>query len=177
MGTVANNPWTTEGPATAAPSGAPDASTSAAPGALLSPDQLREQAATLEEAVNTVFLDSERGRYRDPGEDSYRQTSNLLPLAFHIVPEAQVEAVVAHLVADIEARGDHHDCGHIGLRHLLPVLSEHGHGALAMRVLGNPTAPGWKAWLDAGNSTFMEMWQDPALLLPLLHGHSGHLDP
>lgn len=161
VGAVANNPWTTEGPATAAPSGAPDASTSAAPGALLSPDQLREQAATLEEAVNTVFLDSERGRYRDPGEDSYRQTSNLLPLAFHIVPEARVEAVVAHLVADIEARGDHHDCGHIGVRYLLPVLSEHGHGALAMRVLSNPTAPGWKAWLDAGNSTFMEMWQDP----------------
>ncbi|WP_341854690.1 hypothetical protein [Brachybacterium sp. GPGPB12] len=42
-----------------------------------------------------------------------------------------------------------------------PVLSAHGHGALAWRVLSNPTAPGWRAWLEAGNSTFAEMWERP----------------
>ncbi|MGO3208772.1 MAG: family 78 glycoside hydrolase catalytic domain [Brachybacterium sp.] len=92
---------------------------------------------------------------------AYRQTSNLLPLAFGTVPPQHVEAVVAQLVAAIGARGDHHDCGHIGVRFLLPVLSAHGHGELAWRVLNSPTAPGWKAWLEAGNSTFMEMWENP----------------
>src|SRR5699024_588975 len=53
------------------------------------------------------------------------------------------------------------DCGHIGVRFLLPVLSRHGYGDLALRVLENPTAPGWRAWLDAGNTTFMEMWGRP----------------
>ncbi|MGP9538589.1 family 78 glycoside hydrolase catalytic domain [Brachybacterium sp. AOP43-C2-M15] len=131
------------------------------------PEALRGEAAALERAVNTVFLDRARGVYRDPGtigepgSASYRQTSNLLPLAAGIVPPAQVEAVVGNLVADIGARGDHHDCGHIGVRFLLPVLSAHGHGALAWRVLTAPDAPGWKAWLEAGNSTFMEMWEDP----------------
>ncbi|GAA1490152.1 family 78 glycoside hydrolase catalytic domain [Brachybacterium sacelli] len=131
------------------------------PDGLPSPARLREDAATLETAVNTVFLDRERGVYRDPDSPAYRQTSNLLPLAFDIVPPEQIDAVLEHLVAEITARGDHHDCGHIGVRYLLPVLSAHGHGALALRVLSNPTAPGWRAWLEAGNSTFMEMWEDP----------------
>lgn len=128
------------------------------------PESLRADAWALEQAVNAVFLDAEQGLYRDPepaGAAAYRQTSNLLPLAFGIVPTEQVEAVAAQLVADIEARGDHHDCGHIGVRFLLPVLSAHGQGALAWRVLNAPTAPGWKAWLEAGNSTFMEMWENP----------------
>lgn len=127
------------------------------------PDSLRADAAALEQAVNSVFLDPAQGIYRDPGPAGagYRQTSNLLPLAFGTVPAEHARAVVGNLVADIEARGDHHDCGHIGVRFLLPVLSAHGHGALAWRVLNAPTAPGWKAWLEAGNSTFMEMWRDP----------------
>jgi alpha-L-rhamnosidase len=77
------------------------------------------------------------------------------------VPPEQVEAVADNLVADVTTRDDHHDCGHLGVRHLLPVLSAHGHGALALRVLSAPTAPGWKAWLEAGNSTFAEMWEEP----------------
>src|SRR5699024_4811757 len=128
------------------------------------PQRLREQAELLEQSVNRVFLDAERGCYRDPGSRGaagYRQTSNLLPLAFGIVPPARVGAVVGNLVADIVARGDHHDCGHLGVRHLLPVLSAHGHGALAWRVLTAPGAPGWRDWLEAGNSTFMEMWESP----------------
>ncbi|MBB5832362.1 family 78 glycoside hydrolase catalytic domain [Brachybacterium aquaticum] len=134
--------------------------------ALLDPAGLRAEAEALERAVNTVFLDPERGLYRDPDPDSpgsraYRQTSNILPLAFDVVPAEHVDAVVAHLVEDIEARGDHHDCGHLGVRHLLPVLSRHGHGALALRVLENPTAPGWRAWLEAGNATLAEKWEDP----------------
>ncbi len=134
---------------------------------LPSPGQLREDATRLEHAINRVFLDTHRGLYRDPGTvaipgtTTYRQTSNLLPLAFGIVPDEQVDTVARHLVDDITARGDHHNCGHLGVRFLLPVLSAHGHGELALRVLANPTPPGWKAWLEAGNSTFAEMWEEP----------------
>ncbi|MFC7374215.1 family 78 glycoside hydrolase catalytic domain [Brachybacterium sp. GCM10030267] len=133
----------------------------AAAGTLHTPDRLRRHAAQLEAAVNAAFLDTAHGIYRDPSSSEYHQTSNLLPLAFGIVPEEHVQHVVAGLVADIEARGGHHDCGHIGVRYLLPVLSAHGHGDLAYRVLCAPTAPGWRAWLEAGNSTFMEMWENP----------------
>ncbi|MEE1651527.1 family 78 glycoside hydrolase catalytic domain [Brachybacterium sp. J144] len=125
--------------------------------------ELRASAQELEEAVNRVFLDAERGLYRDPAGTGhgYRQTSNLLPLALGTVPAEHVAAVQENLVRAIEGAGDHHDCGHLGVRFLLPVLSAAGQGALAWRVLANPTAPGWRAWLEAGNSTFMEMWEDP----------------
>ncbi|WP_255351640.1 MULTISPECIES: alpha-L-rhamnosidase C-terminal domain-containing protein [Brachybacterium] len=134
---------------------------------LPAPDTLRADAAALEQAVNIVFLDTNRSLYRDPGSDgepgtsACRQTSNILPLAFGIVPREHSGVVVDHLVADLTTRGDHHDCGHLGVRFLLPVLSAHGHGALAWRVLSNPTAPGWRAWLEAGNSPFAEMWEQP----------------
>src|SRR5699024_3217625 len=142
--------------------------------------RLREQAELLEQSVNRVFLDAERGCYRDPGSRGaagYRQTSNLLPLAFGIVPPARVGAVVGNLVADIVARGDHHDCGHLGVRHLLPVLSAHGHGALAWRVL---TAPRRARLAGLAGGGELDLHGDvgvAALLLPLLHGHAGDVDP
>ena len=129
--------------------------------ALPGAEGLDEEAAALEAAVNRVFLDPVRGRYRDPGTGLVRQTSQILPLAAGIVPPEQVQAVVDGLVADLAARGDHHDCGHLGVRFLLPVLSAHGHGALAHRVLGVRGATGWRDWLEAGNGTFMEMWEHP----------------
>jgi len=152
----------------AAPSGdagaelnGPSANASAELSALPAPRLLRAQAFELETAVNTVFLDTGRGLYRSGTGVDYRQTSNAVALAFQIVPGELAEQVAANLIADVERRGDHHDCGHIGVRYLLPVLSAHGRGDLALRVLANPTAPGWRAWLEAGHSTFMEMWHEP----------------
>src|SRR5699024_11209007 len=137
------------------------ANASAELSALPAPRLLRAQAFELETAVNTVFLDTGRGLYRSGTGVDYRQTSNAVALAFQIVPGELAEQVAANLIADVERRGDHHDCGHIGVRYLLPVLSAHGRGDLALRVLANPTAPGWRAWLEAGHSTFMEMWHEP----------------
>src|SRR5690242_5654304 len=43
----------------------------------------------------------------------YRQTSNLIPLAYGLVPAGHEQAVYANLVADIHARGDHLNTGAI----------------------------------------------------------------
>ena len=123
--------------------------------------QLRDEAAALEAAVNRRFLDPEQGMYLDAPGAEYRQTSNALALESGIVPAELVDAVAANLAAQVRERGAHHDCGHIGVRFLLPALSRHGYGDLALRVLENPTAPGWRTWLEVGNATFMEMWESP----------------
>lgn len=128
---------------------------------LPSSGELRAEAAALEAAVNTVFLDRSRGLYASGIDGEYRQTPNAVALACGIVPKGILGKVVGNLVEDIKKRSDHHNCGHLGVRYLLPVLSQHGHGDLAMRVLANPTAPGWRAWLEADNYTFMEMWHEP----------------
>jgi hypothetical protein len=70
--------------------------------------------------------------------EEYRQTSNILPLAFGLVPEASVDDVAANLVADIEERGTHLSTGVVGARHLLP----DGHaGRTATRARRDPILP------------------------------------
>jgi len=121
-------------------------------------DRRDRQAASLIDAVNTVFLTPQGYR---TSETEYRQTSNALALALGVVPPDAVRPVVDSLVADIRARDTHHHVGHIGARYLMQALSRHGHAGLALEVLRRDTDPGWKSWLDAGNSTWMEMWAQP----------------
>jgi alpha-L-rhamnosidase len=84
---------------------------------------------------------------------------NVLPLAFGAVPEEHVETVVANLVRDIELRtGGHLDCGAVGVKYLLPVLSDHGRDDVAMTVATQETSPGWGVWRRAGSATLWESW-------------------
>jgi alpha-L-rhamnosidase len=88
---------------------------------------------------------------------------NILPLAFGAVPDEDVDRVVAGLVRDIEQRTDGHlDCGAVGVKHLLPVLSEHGHDDIALAVATQRTAPGWGVWRQSGATTLRESWDADA---------------
>lgn len=122
--------------------------------------RLNRVADDLIRAVNAAFLDPSAGYYRSDRDDGYRQTHNVLPLAMGIVPAALRDTVIDSLLADIEARGGHHNCGHIGVRYLPGVLSEVGRSDLALAVLRNPTPPGWLPWLNEGNQTLAEGWDD-----------------
>jgi alpha-L-rhamnosidase len=110
------------------------------------------------EAYHNAYFDASAGVYAVPGV-SYRQALNILPLAFGIVPDSHVASVRAGLVADLEQRtAGHLDCGAIGIRHLLPVLSAAGRDDLAITVLTRPDRPGWGAWYRDGESTLLESW-------------------
>ncbi|SDY64875.1 family 78 glycoside hydrolase catalytic domain [Herbiconiux ginsengi] len=111
---------------------------------------------------HNAFFDLESGTYRVPGV-GYRQALNILPLAFGIVPDRHVTSVRAGLIADIEERTDGHlDCGAVGVRHLLPVLSAAGRDDLALTILTRRTRPGWGAWFENGESTLLESWDPDA---------------
>lgn len=119
-------------------------------------------AARVGEAYHAVWFDHARGCYRVDGV-SYRQSLNLLPLAFGVVPEPRVKAVQESLIADLEGRtGGHLDCGAVGMRHLLPVLSAAGRDDLALTVLDQRTRPGWGVWLEDGETTLLEAWDAEA---------------
>ncbi len=118
-----------------------------------------EMADRITEAFNATFYDPERGVYVDNADAGYRQTANVLPLAFGIVPDDQHDRVLANLVADVEAREDHLSTGAIGTKYLLPVLTENGYADLAYRVATNPTYPGWGFWFEElGATTMWEEW-------------------
>jgi alpha-L-rhamnosidase len=113
----------------------------------------------LASAINRVFFNADNGTY-SAGTAGYRQTVNVLPLAFGIAPEGDRRRVVESLVADIGHRSSHHDCGCLGVSEVLGVLTEADQGALAMAVVTNPTAPSWAAWMAAGESTMLESWDN-----------------
>ncbi|MYS21836.1 family 78 glycoside hydrolase catalytic domain [Streptomyces sp. SID4948] len=116
-------------------------------------------AAQVKDTFNTTFYDHDKGAYFDDTAAGYRQTSNLLPLSFGLVPKEYRQTVIDHLVADIHARGDHLDTGALGTKVLLPVLTDAGHADLAYTVATNPTYPGWGYWFDGlGATTMWEEW-------------------
>jgi alpha-L-rhamnosidase len=116
-------------------------------------------AAQVKDTFNAAFHDHEKGAYFDDRAAGYRQTSNLLPLSFGLVPKEDRQSVIDNLVADIRARGDHLDTGALGTKVLLPVLTDAGHGDLAHEVATNPTYPGWGYWFESlGATTMWEEW-------------------
>jgi alpha-L-rhamnosidase len=109
-----------------------------------------------------AYFDSASGTYAVP-DVGYRQALNILPLAFNAVPAADVASVRAGLIADLEHRTDGHlDCGALGVRHLLHVLSDAGRDDLAITVLTRRTRPGWGVWFRNGESTLLESWDADA---------------
>ncbi|WP_208322882.1 family 78 glycoside hydrolase catalytic domain [Mumia sp. ZJ1417] len=132
-------------------------------------------AGQVADAFNDTFYDEERGTYADNPSADYRQTANVLPLAFGIVPEEHRETVLANLVKDVEVRGNHLSTGAIGTKDLLPVLTDSGHGELAYDVATNPTYPGWGYWFEElGATTMWEEW--PAHSRSQNHAFFGTVD-
>ncbi|WP_420112991.1 family 78 glycoside hydrolase catalytic domain [Pseudactinotalea sp.] len=120
--------------------------------------RFRTAADSLAQAINAAFLDETAGCYRSERESRYRQTSNILPLAFGITPPDAASAVADRLAAEIRAHGARHDAGCLGLSELFEVLTVHGHSDLALQVATGREAPSWGAWMEAGATTMLEMW-------------------
>ncbi|MFG2053163.1 family 78 glycoside hydrolase catalytic domain [Micromonospora sp. NPDC048930] len=120
--------------------------------------RFRTAADGLRNRLNETFLDRARGLYRTSRDPGYRQTSNAVPLAFGLVPDDLVGAVVDNLVADIRDRGWHLNTGCLGTSVLLPVLTAHGHADVAARVALQRTYPSWGYWAENDADTMWEMW-------------------
>ncbi|MEU4454746.1 family 78 glycoside hydrolase catalytic domain [Nocardioides sp. NPDC023903] len=123
-----------------------------------SADTYERAADRVGHAYHATWFDPGTGRYAVDGV-GHRQVLDILPLAFGIVPEQHVASVRRGLIEDLDSRTRGHlDCGAVGVRHLLPVLSAAGRDDLAISVLTARTRPGWGAWFTAGESTLLESW-------------------
>lgn len=97
--------------------------------------------------------------YRGEGVyGSGSQTSQLLPLAFGLVPEECVDGAVSALVAAIEKAGRRLDTGIYGTRYLLDVLADRGHVDLAYELLTAKQYPGFGWQIGQGATTLWEQW-------------------
>ena len=116
-------------------------------------------------AFNEKFYNSEKQIYETTFWDQkglrtkYRQTSNLLPLAFGMVPEENKKAVLENLVNDIIDKDYHFDTGCTGVKFVLPVLYDNGLSDIAYKVLAQKSYPSWCFWLENGATSAWESWE------------------
>lgn len=123
-------------------------------------------AAAVRGAFERTFIVD--GAVRGPRDEGFRQSHQVLALAFDVVTSGPLRASIAAALADdVRARGDHLDTGAIGTKWLLPVLTDAGYADLALAVARQTTAPSWGAWRDAGATSTFEHWD----LAARSHGH------
>ena len=89
----------------------------------------------------------------------YRQTSNLLPLAFCLASKAEAEEVAKNLAEDVIRKDYHLDTGCVGTKFILPVLCEYGYTDVAYKVLTQTTYPSWGSWLESDTDSAWESWE------------------
>ncbi len=117
------------------------------------------------EAFNIKFFNKEKNIYETlfweqrGKRGKYRQTSNLIPLAFGLVPNEYKKAVFSNLEDDIICKGYHLDTGCIGTKLILPVLLDNNAKATAYKVLTATTYPSWGYWLANGDDSAWESWE------------------
>jgi alpha-L-rhamnosidase len=86
------------------------------------------------------------------------QTAQLLALAFDLLPESKIGAVVSRLVQLVEDAGDHLSTGFVGTPLLCPTLTRFGRTDVAYKVLMQKTYPGWLYTVLNGATTMWERW-------------------
>ena len=122
-------------------------------------------AENISEAFNNKFYNPEKGIYETTvwtqkgNRQRYRQTSNLLPLVFGLVPEADKERVLKNLADNFVGRGYRLDTGCTGTKHVLPVLFENGYSDIASRVMLQTEYPSWGYWVKNGSDSAWESWE------------------
>lgn len=98
------------------------------------------------------------GKGKPPLPVGYRQTSNILPLTFGIVPEEHRDAVKLRLSQELTKNKNHFNTGFVGLKYLLTTLSDLGCLEQAYEIATQRDYPSWGWWIDHGATTCWEQW-------------------
>ncbi len=111
-------------------------------------------AEDVKDAFNRKWLNKDANVYA-----AGSQTSNFLPLALGIIPEANERGVVQSLVKDIiEKYKVHHHAGNTGTTCMVDSLTEHGYGDLMYKIAAQTSYPGWGYMAAQGATTIWENW-------------------
>jgi len=126
-------------------------------------------ATEIKDAFNHEFLDAKTGNYANG-----TQTANALPLFLDMVPKDQHAAVAGNLNNDILYRHDTHvTTGFIGIRYLMPLLTQLGDSYLAYDLAVQTTFPSWGYMAANGATTLWELWQNKTG--PSMNSHDHHM--
>lgn len=111
-------------------------------------------AAQIRDAMNQKFLSS--GDYANG-----TQTANAMALALGLPPIQSRGAVAGNLYNDIVYyHNTHLTTGFIGVKWLMPALTETGHPDVAYELAKQTTYPSWGYMIKKEATTLWELWQD-----------------
>ncbi len=110
-------------------------------------------AARTKESINELLLDKEKGFYVDGiGSGHSSLHSNMLPLAFGLVPEDQLAGVVSFVKSRKMA------CSVYGAQYLLEGLYRAGEAEYALELMTSTGERSWWNMIRSGSTMTMEAW-------------------
>jgi alpha-L-rhamnosidase len=128
-----------------------------------------QRAEQIKDAFNKAFFDPETGNYT-----TGTQTANALPLFLDMAPKDRRGKVLSNLVNNVFYEHDTHlTTGFIGIRYLMPVLTQFQHSDLAYDLAVQTTFPSWGYMLANGATTLWELWQNKTG--PAMNSHNHHM--
>ena len=110
-------------------------------------------ASSATRTFNARLFDPRTNRY-----DRGSMTANAMPLAIGLVPEDRRPAVLANLVADIRAHGNHVTAGDVGFHYVVLALMDNGRGDVLYDLLSRMDAPSYGNQLAQGATALTEAW-------------------
>ena len=116
-------------------------------------DRFEKMAAKVKDAINQKLFDSKKGIYVD-GEGSTHSSlhSNMLALAFWIVPKANIKSVTDF----VKSRGM--ACSVYGSQFLLEGLYHYGESQFALDLMRATNDRSWWNMIRVGSTISMEAW-------------------
>jgi len=103
--------------------------------------------------LNEAFLDREKGSYSIGW-----QGANVIPLAFHLVPENYITSVLESLIKNIKKNKGHLDTGIIATPLMLDILTKYGREDVAYEIMNQRDYPGYGYAIKKGATTLWEYW-------------------
>ncbi|MEA3366149.1 MAG: family 78 glycoside hydrolase catalytic domain, partial [Candidatus Hydrogenedentes bacterium] len=108
-------------------------------------------ADNIKQAFNERLYDAETGLYAGD-----TQTSQACALYQGLATDR--DKVFGQLLTQIEAADGHLDCGILGTKYLMRVLSDFGRTDVAYGIAAKTTFPSWGHWIEQGATTLWERW-------------------
>lgn len=117
-------------------------------------------AQNIKAAFNKKYLDRSKNRYSSAPDHPFRQTPNILSLAFDLAPADIAGKIAKNLEYDVRVtRNGHLWTGIIGTRYIAQILCDYGYVNTAYEMVNKTTYPSWGYWIKTGATALYENWE------------------
>jgi alpha-L-rhamnosidase len=119
--------------------------------------EMNEWATRIGQSFQNEFFNANEGIYHGEKPTAYRQSANIVPLQYGLVPAENKNRVLSNLIRDIHAQGDRLGTGFLGTSALMDYLPAE-EPELAYTLATQNNYPGWGYMIAQGANSMWESW-------------------